>query len=114
MRSSYREIWCVDFEFYAPDGERPLPICVVAIELNSCKLVRLFGEQLHRTIPPYNIEPDALFVAYYASAELGCHLALGWPMPANAIRMRAGASESGQSGASELGHSGLANWAFLG
>ena len=22
-----------------------------------------------------------LFVAYYASAELGCHLALGWPMP---------------------------------
>jgi DNA polymerase I len=20
-------------------------------------------------------------VAYYASAELGCHLALGWPMP---------------------------------
>ena len=89
MRSSYREIWCVDFEFYAPDGERPLPICVVAIELNSCKLVRLFGEQLHRTIPPYNIEPDALFVAYYASAELGCHLALGWPMPANVIDLYA-------------------------
>jgi hypothetical protein len=26
-----------------------------------------------------------LFVAYYASAELGCHLALGWPMPARIL-----------------------------
>jgi hypothetical protein len=25
--------------------------------------------------------PDSLFVAYYASAEIGCHLALGWPVP---------------------------------
>jgi hypothetical protein len=26
-----------------------------------------------------------LFVAYYASAELGCHKALGWPMPINIL-----------------------------
>ena len=26
-----------------------------------------------------------LFVAYYASAELGCHLSLGWPMPARVL-----------------------------
>jgi hypothetical protein len=26
-----------------------------------------------------------VFVAYYASAELGCFRALGWPMPANII-----------------------------
>ena len=25
--------------------------------------------------------PDVLFVAYYASAELGCYRVLGWPMP---------------------------------
>jgi DNA polymerase-1 len=30
---------------------------------------------------PYATGPDVLFVAYYASAELGCHRALGWPMP---------------------------------
>ena len=31
--------------------------------------------------PPFDIGPDSLFVAYYASAELGCFRALGWPTP---------------------------------
>jgi hypothetical protein len=31
--------------------------------------------------PPYGTGDDVLFVAYYASAELCCHLALGWPTP---------------------------------
>ena len=31
--------------------------------------------------PPYSTGTDALFVAYFASAEIGCHLALGWPVP---------------------------------
>jgi DNA polymerase-1 len=35
--------------------------------------------------PPFPIGPDALFVAYYASAELGCLRALGWPKPANIL-----------------------------
>ena len=35
--------------------------------------------------PPFPIGPDALIVAYYASAELGCFRALGWPMPANIL-----------------------------
>ena len=85
MRSTYREVWFVDFEFSAPDGERPRPVCLVAKELRSGRLVRLFEEELHRPAPPYAVGPDALFVAYYASAELGCHLALGWPMPVNVL-----------------------------
>jgi hypothetical protein len=32
-------------------------------------------------LPPFPIGDDALFVAYFASAELGCFLALGWSMP---------------------------------
>ena len=35
--------------------------------------------------PPFPIGPDSLFVAYYASAELGCFRALGWPMPENML-----------------------------
>src|SRR5262249_34058436 len=35
--------------------------------------------------PPYPVGPDALFVAYYGSAELSCHLAYGWPMPARVL-----------------------------
>src|SRR3954452_6242120 len=40
-------------------------------------------------LPPYRIDEKALFVAYYASAELGCHLALNWPMPANVLDLLA-------------------------
>jgi hypothetical protein len=36
-------------------------------------------------MPPYPIGSDVLFVAYLASAELSCHLALGWPLPARVL-----------------------------
>ncbi len=81
-RLRYREIWAVDFEFQAPDGERPEPVCMVARELRSGRLLRFWRDELLAlSRPPFGIGADALFVAYYASAELGCFLALGWPMP---------------------------------
>jgi hypothetical protein len=33
--------------------------------------------------PPLDTGPGTLFVAYYASAEMGCHLALGSVIPNN-------------------------------
>ena len=84
MLDLYREVWAVDFEFIAPPGERPDPVCLVARELKSGKTIRLWRDQFG-PVPPYSIDPDCLFVAYYASAELGCHLALGWPMPARIL-----------------------------
>ena len=33
------------------------------------------------TRPPYPIDSSALLIAYYASAEWSCHLAMGWPVP---------------------------------
>jgi hypothetical protein len=54
----------------------------VARELRSNRILRLWQNELKaRRLPPYSIGSDCLFVAYFASAELGCHLALGWPMP---------------------------------
>ena len=86
----FREVWAVDFEFSAPDGERPTPHCVVARELGSGRLVRLFGDELTgRDTPPYPIDAGCLFVAYYASAEVGCHLAMGWPVPVNVCDLHA-------------------------
>jgi hypothetical protein len=55
-------------------------------ELPMRELLRLWRDELqalHR--PPFAVGPDALFVAYYASAELGCFLALGWPIPARVL-----------------------------
>ena len=76
----FREVWAVDFEFSAPDGERPKPICLVARELKTGRTVRQWEDEFG-PLPPYSTDPDSLFVAFYASAEFGCHLALGWPMP---------------------------------
>jgi DNA polymerase I len=84
MFDAFREIWMVDFEFVADRGERPEPICLVAWELRSGRELRLWRGQFGPT-PPYSVDAGSLFVAYYASAELGCHLALGWPMPARIL-----------------------------
>src|SRR5262249_1666724 len=82
---NFRQVWAVDFEFTAPPGGRPKPICVVARELKTDRLERVWLETDPPPIPPYAVGPDALFTAYYASAEFGCHLALGWPMPARVL-----------------------------
>jgi len=76
----FREIWLVDFEFSAKLGENPEPVCLVAWELRSGPKMRLWCEEFGAS-PPYATDPHSLFVAYYASAEIGCHLAVNWPVP---------------------------------
>jgi DNA polymerase-1 len=76
----FREIWAVDFEFKADPGDRPIPICLVAKELRSGRIIRQWENEFGAK-PPYSIGHDSLFIAYYASAEFGCHRALGWPDP---------------------------------
>ena len=61
-------------------GERPLPLCLVRWELRSGRKVRLWCDEFGAA-PPYPTGPQALFIAYYSSAEIACHLALGWPIP---------------------------------
>jgi hypothetical protein len=34
---------------------------------------------------PFDVGPDALFVAYFASADLGCFMQLGWRLPVNVL-----------------------------
>jgi hypothetical protein len=76
----YRAVWAVDFEFTAPPGHRPKPLCVVARELHSGNLVRCWLDGAPGR-PPYGTGDDTLLVAFYSSAEWLCHLALGWPLP---------------------------------
>jgi DNA polymerase-1 len=83
-RLPFPNIWCVDFEFVAGSGCQPDPVCFVAHELRSGRTIRLWRDQFGSS-PPYEVDDSALFVAYYASAEIGCHLALGWPKPARIL-----------------------------
>ncbi len=74
-RLPFRQAWAVDFEYMAPPGEWPAPVCLVAKELRSGELIRVWQDELHRMrVPPYPTGADVLFIAYFASAELGCHL----------------------------------------
>ena len=55
---------------------------MVATELRSQTTVRLWQDELRsRRLPPFSTGPDSLFIAYTASAEIGCFLELGWPVP---------------------------------
>jgi hypothetical protein len=59
---------------------------MVAREFNSGREFRMWRNELlalHRA--PFDTGPDAVLIAYYASAELGCFLELGWPPPANVV-----------------------------
>ena len=77
----YREIWCADFEFHAPDGHRPEPLCLAAREVRTGRVATRWLTDDTPVAPPFGTGADMLFIAFYASAELGCFLALGWPMP---------------------------------
>jgi DNA polymerase I len=65
----YREIWLLDFEFISEPGSLPVPVCMVARELVSGRLIRLWQDQLSAQ-PPFQVNDETLFVAYFASAEL--------------------------------------------
>jgi hypothetical protein len=83
---TFREAWLVDFEFNGAPGDVVRPACLVAHELGSGRTLRLWADEfLGRSVPPYATDAGSLFVAYYASAELGCHLALGWGLPDNVL-----------------------------
>ena len=85
MLSDFKKVWFVDFEFRAPEGENPLPRCMVAYELNSKTLKRIWLQEIGSQKPPFNLGKDTLYVAYYAPAEMGCHLSLNWPLPENLL-----------------------------
>src|SRR6185503_7124111 len=88
MFSAFREIVAADFEFSATPGERPVPLCLVANELRSGWLLRVWRDQFGGH-PPCATGSDVLFVAFYASAELGCYRSLGWPAPERVLDLYA-------------------------
>ena len=80
----FREVWALDFEFTVEPGALPVPVCMVARELRSGRLLRMWQDELP-ACPPFRVDDQALFVAFYASAEVGCFLTLGWPVPARLL-----------------------------
>jgi hypothetical protein len=88
----FREIWPVDTEFYPGPGlanggvvgDPPTPLCLVALEMRSGRLIRLWQDELG-PFPPYRLDNESLIVGYMLAAEFGFHVAKGWGEPANAL-----------------------------
>jgi DNA polymerase family A len=76
----FAEIWALDTEYIAEPGALPVPVCVVARELITGRLVRLWADELPAT-PPFALDETALFVSFQAAAEWGVFLQIGWPIP---------------------------------
>jgi DNA polymerase-1 len=84
----FDEIWLHDFEFVPKPGEHPDVVCLVARELRSGQMLRLWRDELTKQ-SPYRTDDRVLFVNFIANAELCCHLALGWPIPKNVLDLSA-------------------------
>jgi DNA polymerase-1 len=80
----YEQIWAIDFEYVAEPGCVPDVVCMAARELGSNRLIRLWKDEL-KPDPPFDVGDGAVFIAYTASAEMGCFLQLGWQMPVNVL-----------------------------
>ena len=89
----YREIWAVDTEYNfrpsaahifpadpQPEGSLQHPVCLVARELYSGRMIELFEDEFG-PVPPFDLGEDALFIAYNAVAEWLTFNALGWQLP---------------------------------
>jgi DNA polymerase-1 len=82
-------IFLADFEFHPvnrKEGNPPDPVCLVVKEWTSGKTSRYWQDELRQMKQaPFPTGRDALFVAYFASAELDCFSALGWEAPQNVL-----------------------------
>ena len=84
MSDNFGPIVVCDFEYEVADGDLPDPLCMVAHvldeKLRHVRTIRLWRGEFGAE-PPFDIGPDALFVAYSAWAEMTCFKVLGWPFP---------------------------------
>ena len=84
--ATFVSIWMIDFEFNGGSGEKPDPLCLVAHELQSGQTLTFWRDELRQMQnPPFSTGADTLVVSFYASAEIGCFIALGWKPPENLL-----------------------------
>ncbi|MHC5109684.1 MAG: DNA polymerase [Planctomycetota bacterium] len=82
----FSSIALVDFEYTAPDGERPDVNCMVVRDFHTGNVWRYWRDELIKMQnPPFSVDAESLVVAYYASAEFSCFRALNWMMPVNVL-----------------------------
>lgn len=84
MSGNFSTINVCDFEYEVADGDLPGVLCMVVYVLDEnlqhVRTIRMWRGDFG-TAPPFDVGPDALFVAYSAWAEMTCFMVLGWKFP---------------------------------
>jgi DNA polymerase I len=91
MSENFASVVVCDFEYEIADGDYnlvagdlPAVLCMVAHVLDNklrhVRTVRIWRGEFSST-PPFDVGPNALFVAYSAWAEMTCFMTLGWKFP---------------------------------
>jgi hypothetical protein len=82
--SNFGTIVVCDFEYEVAPGDLSDVLCMVAHVLDEnlqhARAIRLWRGEFG-SIPPFDIGPNSLFVAYSAWAEMTCFKVLGWKFP---------------------------------
>jgi DNA polymerase-1 len=79
LLNTFSSINLYDFEFRSIGGNRQEPVCMVVKDARSGVVKRYWQDDLRKLgHPPFPVGPTDLVVAFYASAEFGCMLELGW------------------------------------
>jgi DNA polymerase-1 len=96
LLATYREVWAVDTEYISgtpvpngdpiPNGEPVVPVCLVAQELHSGRVIKLaLNHEGQEAANPLPSGADVLHLVYTATAEMGFYLAMGWALPLNVL-----------------------------
>ena len=78
----FERVWVMDFEFQQQPGDVPTVHCLVARCFRTGQTVR---QWISKDSTPFRFGHNDLLVAYFASAEIGCFLSLGWQPPKHVL-----------------------------
>ena len=84
--NAFDEQWLLDFEYSIGADLCPDPLCMIAIERRSGRVIRMWRNELRASMrAPFNVGPRSVVIAFSAPAEMACFLTLGWSLPRNVI-----------------------------
>ncbi|GAH61281.1 unnamed protein product, partial [marine sediment metagenome] len=77
----FNNIWVIDYEFNGSDrGNNQNPICYAGKNLITNEIVTHWIDGTE-TSSLYSTDDDTLIVAFFSSAEMGCHIPLDFKIP---------------------------------
>jgi len=83
----FSDIWCVAIVCSQDHGERPVPLCIIAKEINSGRFLQPKLKSSDKVF--FGNNENSLVVSFKAAELINCFKSLGWPVPVNLVDLYA-------------------------